>query len=174
MSEGLVVESVGRNWRIDSMSPVSATTVVIARSWSSLLGIKASRAGVGVKECRAAADRFQAAPSASRTRVSSAQRARPAPFLFSDKAILFVTVCKLDYSNKRLCAALRKVPYMGDPPIDVDLSQKRTRRGSPGCRVQACVVDMFKLQPPEYSRQKKNETPGRRCEGASRERRICP
>ena len=59
MSEGLVVESVGRNWRIDSMSPVSATTVVMVRSWSSLLGMKASRGGVGATECRAAARRFQ-------------------------------------------------------------------------------------------------------------------
>jgi len=34
-SEGLVVESRGRYWAIDSISPVSATTTVIERNWSS-------------------------------------------------------------------------------------------------------------------------------------------
>src|SRR5208337_3629782 len=37
ISEGLVVESVGLKARIESMSPVSATTVVMARNSSSLL-----------------------------------------------------------------------------------------------------------------------------------------
>jgi len=32
ISDGLVVESVGLKARIDSMSPVSATTVVMARN----------------------------------------------------------------------------------------------------------------------------------------------
>ncbi len=39
MRDGLVVASVGRKARIESMSPVSATTVLMARNFSSLLGM---------------------------------------------------------------------------------------------------------------------------------------
>ena len=39
----MVVESVGWKARIDSMSPVSATIVVMVRNWSSLLGMAGLR-----------------------------------------------------------------------------------------------------------------------------------
>src|ERR1017187_10296702 len=40
MSEGFVVESVGLNFRMESMSPESATTVVMLRSCSRRVAIK--------------------------------------------------------------------------------------------------------------------------------------
>src|ERR1017187_2474852 len=42
MSEGFVVESVGLNFRMESMSPESPTTVVIPRSCSRRVAIKGS------------------------------------------------------------------------------------------------------------------------------------
>src|ERR1017187_9121149 len=42
MSEGFVVESVGLNFRMESMSPESATTVVMLRSCSRRVAIKGS------------------------------------------------------------------------------------------------------------------------------------
>src|SRR5271165_4438833 len=61
MREGLVVASVGLKARIDSMSPVSETTVLIVRNCSSLLGMALLPVrGAAERQCRLFACAFQA------------------------------------------------------------------------------------------------------------------